>query len=589
LPNDAIDALCESRDGTLWIGTDDVSIAEYDPSSNIFRRHIPDYAKSGGVGAGVIAILEDHTGMIWCAIPPMGLNSYDRSSDRWTQFVRDARAGNVPSSDVAPGTLSLCEDRGGTIWVGTDEGLYKFERETGTFTRFSVKDGLADNVINAILEDERDCLWLCTARGLSRFDPRNGSFRNYDAGDGVTVGQFRPSTGYRNRKGEMFFGGSNGFIRFHPDSIKDNLYVPPIVITAFKKFDKLVSLDSAISETRHVELSYKENVFSFEFAALNYSATEKNQYAYKLEGFDNDWIYCGTRRYATYTNLDGGSYIFRVKGSNNDGIWNEEGTSIAVIITPPFWKTWWFTIMFWLTIAGSTGGTIRYVEIRKLKGKLERLEQQQALARVRLRISEDMHDEVGATLTQISILSELARKEGEGSGESADHIKRISEKSREVVDNIGEIIWAIDPNNDHLENLVAYLRQYTFQYFKSSPIQCRLEAPDDLAPLSMSAQARRNIFLVCKESMHNVIKHSQAAEFTLTLRQSPLGLEILMKDDGKGFSTEEHSGLGNGLRNMKRRMEEVGGILKIESGPGQGTLTVLTVPLREDPLSGRGA
>jgi signal transduction histidine kinase len=342
-----------------------------------------------------------------------------------------------------------------------------------------------------------------------------------------------------------------------------------------------VSLDTAISEKKLITLSYAENVFSFEFAALNFTNAGKNQYAYKLEGFDHEWTYCGTRRYATYTNLDGGSYVFKVRGSNNDGVWNEVGASITVVITPPFWKRWWFTALFWVTVAVAFGGTIRYLEKGKLKRRIERLEQQQALEQERLRISRDMHDEVGATLTQISILSELAGKDGGESGDPAVHVKRISEKSREVIDNIGEIIWAINPKNDQLDNLVAYLRQYALQYFSSSHVACHFEAPDDLPALSMSAQARRNIFLVCKESMHNVMKHSGAAEFTLTLRQSQGRLEILMKDDGRGFSTENLSGLGNGLSNMKRRMEEIGGTLTIDSRPGQGTCVRLTAPSGE--------
>ena len=367
------------------------------------------------------AILEDHTGLIWIAVPGAGLNSYDRTSRTWTQYVRDPNAGSGSDEHWPYSAFLVVRGSTGNDLGGSRCGAFQIRQTNGHLhPGFSERNGPADNSIHAILEDGKGRLWLCTTSGLSKFDPTNGSVRNYDASDGVKIGPCDFPTGYKNRKGEMFFGGSNGMVRFHPDSIKDNPYVPPIVITAFKKFDKLVPLDSAISEKHSIEMSYKENVFSFEFVALNYTSSEKNQYAYKLEGFDDDWIYCGTRRYATYTNLDGGSYIFRVKGSNNDGVWNEEGTSIAVIITPPFWTDDGGSgRLVLLPLLVSLGGSIRYVEMKKLKRRIERLEQERALERERTRISQDMHDEVGASLTEIAILSELARKEmGDGSGHS---------------------------------------------------------------------------------------------------------------------------------------------------------------------------
>jgi signal transduction histidine kinase/streptogramin lyase len=576
LPNNDVEALCESRDGKLWVGTNHASISEYAPASNTFRRHFPGYAKTEGTGARVHAILEDHTGLIWAAVPPTGLNSYDRPSNTWTQFVCDPRARNDPDSIVARETLSLCEDRRGMLWVGTAKGLFRYDRESGTFSRFSVKDGLADNFIDAILEDGSGRLWLCTANGLSRFEPQNGSFRNYDASDGVNIGTCKLPTAHKNRKGEMFFGGSNGFVRFHPDSIKDNPFVPPIVITAFKKFDKIVPLDSAISETHSIEMSYTENVFSFEFAALNYTSPEKNQYAYKLEGFDNDWIYCGTRRYATYTNLDGGSYIFRVKGSNNDGVWNAEGASIAVIVTPPFWKTWWFRVFGFVALLFSVGGSIRYVEMKKLRRRIEQLENERALERERSRISQDMHDEVGSSLSEIAILSELAKKKPE---ESEAHMQEISDLASEVIDNVSEIVWAMNPRNDTLDNLVAHLRRYAVKYLNLAQIRCKFAAPENIPPHHLTAEVRRNLFLVVKEALHNVVKHSHAREVSVTVKLVDRSVEIQIEDDGKGFNVEVSAESGNGLGNMNKRMADIGGVLTMTSRPDHGTRIAMRVPV----------
>jgi signal transduction histidine kinase len=320
-------------------------------------------------------------------------------------------------------------------------------------------------------------------------------------------------------------------------------------------------------------------VFSFEFAALNYTSSDKNQYAYKLEGFDNDWIYCGTRRYATYTNLDGGEYIFRVKGSNNDGVWNETGTSIAVIITPPFWVTWWFRGFAFITMFVSIGGGIRYVEMRKLKRRIERLEQERALERERTRISQDMHDEVGAGLTEIGILSELAKSNIQDPGEAAKHIQRVAETSRETIASIGEIIWAINPKNDLLDDVVAYLRHFAARYLGSTAIKLEFDTPETVPDFHLSAEARRNIFLVVKEAIHNIVKHSQATAVFITISFTKEHLDILVKDNGKGFSSEDFSRFGNGLRNMERRIKNIGGTFVIESKPGEGTRVAIAVEL----------
>ncbi len=326
--------------------------------------------------------------------------------------------------------------------------------------------------------------------------------------------RFGPGCCLRSTDGEMYFGGEGGFVIFNPDSIRENLYAPPLVITGFKKFDAAVTLDSAISEKKAIELSYKDNMFSFEFIALNFTHPEENQYAYKLEGHDNDWTYCGNQQYARYINIEEGKYVFRVKGSNNDGVWNEEGISLAVIITPPWWKTAWFTVFLWVSVAGSIGGTARYIEMRKLKKKIDQLERERALEHERARISQDMHDEVGSSLSEISILSELAKKKPE---EAGAHIQEISERAAEVIDSVSEIVWAMNPKNDTLDNLVAHVRRYSVKYLSLARIGCKFVAPDTVPATPLAAEVRRNLFLVVKETLHNVVKHSKATEVTMTV------------------------------------------------------------------------
>jgi PAS domain S-box-containing protein len=245
--------------------------------------------------------------------------------------------------------LAIHEDWAGTLWVGAMDGLYRCNRQNGTFTRYTESQGLASSSIQGILEDKGGRLWLSTKKGISRFDPRTETFRNYDVSDGLQGDEFSESCYFQGPDGEIFFGGSNGFNAFFPENVRESPYVPPVVITSFKIFNKPVPigdksvLRKAIPYVDSLTLSYRDNVFSFEFAALSYANSQKNRYRYKLESLEPGWNEVGSKqRLATYTNLDPGRYVFRVQGSNSDGVWNEQGVALHLQIFPPWWGTWWF-------------------------------------------------------------------------------------------------------------------------------------------------------------------------------------------------------------------------------------------------------
>jgi len=580
ISSDDIDPVYEDRSGMFWIGTLNDGLNKFDPKSGEFKHFFHDPNTPNSLSDNTIWGFEVDTAtqkgeILWIATGN-GFTRFDVQREEFQQFLPDPHHKQSPSNNI----MAIHKDQSSAIWLGTvGGGLFYFNQASGTFTQFTTKDGLPNNIIWCIEEDDHGRLWLSTSNGLSRFDPHRKWFKNYDLDDGLQGSEFNGGSHCKTRSGELCFGGTNGFTMFHPDSIKENTHIPQIVITELKKSGKPFDITQVISSSGVIELSYKENFFSFEFAALDFVRPEKNRYAYKLEGFNEDWIDCGLERSATFMNLEGGRYTFRVKGSNNDGVWNEEGTSIAVVITPPFWKTWWFTTLLWMILAGSAGGTVRYVEMRKIRERMRILEQQQALDHERLRISRDMHDEVGATLTEIAILSELAKKD-EGQATTGIHIQKISERSREVVDNIGEIIWAINPKHDHLIDLAAYLRQYAAQYFRVASIRCRFEFPDTVPDLQLSAEARRNIFLVVKESLHNVVKHSKATEVVVRFTLVDQKMEIVIRDNGIGFSLKDATSLGNGLHSMKERMEDVGGRFVVESQPRCGTTVSLSVSLK---------
>ncbi len=332
------------HDGFLWIGTED-GLNKFDRQTGQFTqyKHKPDDLSSLSNNF-IYSILEDYLGELWIGTI-QGLNKFDREKEQFIQYFSDP---DDPTSLSNNEVLSMYEDKSHVLWIGTPAGLNVFDRTTETFTYYTEKHGLPNDLIYAILEDGEGNFWLSTNKGLSKFDPVKEKFKNFDVKDGLQSNEFNLGASFKNKNGEMFFGGINGFNVFYPDKIKDNSFIPPIVITDFKLFNEsvLIGPDSPlkkhITETKEIVLSYQENIFSFEFAALHFSVPEKNQYAYMMEGVDGNWHNLGAKRYVPYNNLPAGHYTFRVKGSNCDGVWNEEGVSLKISITPPYWQTGWF-------------------------------------------------------------------------------------------------------------------------------------------------------------------------------------------------------------------------------------------------------
>ncbi len=350
----------------LWVGTPK-GLNRFDREKEIFKhfKNVPGNPNS--VSNNYInTIYEDQSNILWIGTEG-GLNQFHAESETFSHWKREPGNPNSLSNNIVS---SIWEDDEGILWIGTSGGgLNKFDRKKETFKHYLEKDGLPNSVIYSILGDDEGNLWMSTNKGISKFNPKKETFKNYDARDGLQSNEFQGGAYYKSDDGEMFFGGINGFNAFYPQEIKDNPHVPPIVITNFQILNESVEigqespLKQAITETREIVLSYKDYIFSFDFAALDFSNPEKNRYAYKMEGLDKDWIYGDSKkRFATYTNLDPGEYVFRVIGSNNDGIWNQEGASIKITIVPPFWETWWFTLFLLVSFA-----VLSYVIINFIK------------------------------------------------------------------------------------------------------------------------------------------------------------------------------------------------------------------------------
>lgn len=400
--------IISNKKGFLWIGTS-AGLVKYNKHKNTYIVYSSNAETPGSISYNVItSILIDTKDNIWVGTEE-GLNLFDEKTGVFKSYYHD---NNKPES--LPDNLVNCiyEDKKGNIWIGTNRGLSLMNAKTRTFTNYTRKDGLPNDVVMGITEDARGDLWIGTNKGLSYFDLKTKTFRNFDSSDGLQQGSFNRLSVFKDNNGMIFFGGQNGLNFFHPDSLKYNSFIPPVFITNFQIFNKTVTVNDRdsplkkdISETGEISVSYKQSMISFEFAALSYALSEKNQYAYMLQGFDKDWIYSGTTRKATYTNLDPGRYVFRVKASNNDGLWNEKGASLVLHIVPPFWQTMWFRILAVMAVLGSIYAVYR-LRIRVIESQKRALIDQ-VLERTR---------EIDRQKTELyhqNQLEQLARKEAE--------------------------------------------------------------------------------------------------------------------------------------------------------------------------------
>lgn len=439
---------------TLWVGTE-VGLNKFDERSETFKQYNFSDENPGELSRSFVLSIREFryddskTSDGSKALPDKsvlllaterGLNCFDPATERFTHFLHDPRNPRSISNNVIN---CIHQDRAGRWWIGTADGLNRLILSTGdaakpptpedaTFIHYFRKDGLPNDYINGILEDEEGNLWLSTNRGISKFNPETETFRNYDVSDGLQSNEFNRAAYYQCRHGEMFFGSINGLSMFFPQALKNNPNLPQVVITDFKIFNKPVGLSTAgatplnkvITETDEIRLSYKDNMFSFEFAALEYTEPEKNQYAYKMEGFDRDWIKIGTKREAVYTHLDPGEYIFRVKGSNNDGVWNEKDTSVKVIISPPFWRTWWFiafsVLLLGIVVYGGHRFRIKSLKARNQALRTEITERQLAEANLQKAFAEieNLKDRLQAEADYLQTEIKVNYRHGEIIGES---------------------------------------------------------------------------------------------------------------------------------------------------------------------------
>ncbi|GAB3841760.1 sensor histidine kinase [Hymenobacter jeollabukensis] len=571
LSDDNVRCVYEDRQGRIWVGTEG-GLNLIDPVSGrcaVYRNNPHDSLSLSG--NYVRCVYQDRRGRLWVGIGGGGLSQFDSRTGHCRAFRARRDDPHSLSTDFV---RCMLEDEQGRLWLGTEGGGLSclIDAERGRFENYGEADGLPNNVIYGMALDAQQHLWVATNKGIARFTPRTKEFRTYDTRDGLPQDEHNAGAYWRGRDGRLFFGGGNGLVAFQPAAVRFNAEPPPVVLTGFRKFNRWATLDTSITASRLLTINPRDNFFSIEFAALNYRLSDKNRFAYKLENFNEKWIDAGTQRQATYTNLDPGTYVFRVRAANNDGVWNNVGASLRLVVEPPWYQTWWFRILAsWLVFG------LLFLAYRV------RVSQLLALERVRHNIARDLHDDMGSTLSSISILSQLARTHQQrGNAEqSSQLLDQIGDSSRRMLDSMDDIVWAINPAHDSMESVTSRMRSFASDVLEARGIDFIFKVAPEVTEHRLPMRARREFFLMFKEAVNNLAKYSKAEFARITLDYDNRSLVLRVEDDGVGFDPKAPAqGGGNGMTNMRSRAAAIKAHLTIDTAPGEGTRLELRVPLK---------
>ncbi len=522
--------------------------------------------------------LQDASGHFWFCTN-LGLfqfNPYLKdSSKQWRIYKNNPADTSSLSSDII---FSACPDPvqpNRYLWVGTNgRGFNRMEISTGKCNRFNEINGLPNNVVYGILSDNQGNLWLSTNQGLSCFNIQQKRFRNYTAEDGLAGNEFNRGQFYKSSTGKLFFGGVDGITWFDPtDLLKTPGAESPIVITGFSVTNQPVDfkknqdiLQTPIQYTNSITLPYENNMFSIEFALLQFTSAEKKQYKYKLEGFDRDWIYNDIKNTATFTNIDPGHYTFHVLGCNSDGIWSHVGASLDIIILAPWYKKWWFQALMLIVCGGSLYAFYRY-----------RLHQSLKVISMRNVIASDLHDELGSTISSIVVYSDIL-KEREQDEELVNIAERVNDSARNILTVMSDIVWSINPGNDRFDNVILRMKSYAHEVLEAQQKTLVFEADDSLTHLKLDMNQRKNFYLIFKEALTNILKYAQAHTVSIRLTHIEEYIQFEIRDDGIGFDVYAHRE-GNGLQNMRTRSLALQGEFFIESSASKGTFIRVRFPI----------
>jgi len=632
-----VQALHIDRLGIIWIGSGTGGIYLYNPVTRRFRnyRH-----KSGDpnslISSSINTIYEDKEGEVWIGtdggLDRLILRS-GKNGNREITYINHYKPDIYGSTGLNNNDVnSICEDNSGNLWIGTGDGLNKLPsigRQSETihsgsenerspiFTHYTEKDGLPGNLVKGILKDEKGNLWIGTNNGLSKFNPKTEIFINYDVNEGLQSNMFKRGAYFKRKNGMLCFGGINGFNTFYPDSIRANTSIPQIAITDFQLLNQSVKekdsplLKYAIDENKELQLTYKDYLISFEFSALDFTNPKKNKYAYMMKGLKDNWNYIGNRHFVTFSTLPPGDYVFKVKGTNSDGIWNVKGTSVKISVSPPPWKTWWAYSLYIIALAGIVLGYIRYKtkaqakelafkekelvlskqnerEQKKVylaieKEKETRREYTQKLLSVQeeqcKRISFELHDSVGQDLLVVKNLIHFGKKNKINVVKDNKYYESIYSSTSRAIDEVRDISRALHPVQLANLGLTQAIKSMINNFKESSQIEFTIQVDDIDGSLKIEDEI--HIYRIMQESLNNIIKHSEANKVDISVTNNKCIIALSIKDNGKGFdsTTVSKQSKGIGLNSLSERVSLLNGELNIKSEINSGTEIIAKFPI----------
>jgi signal transduction histidine kinase/ligand-binding sensor domain-containing protein len=591
----ALHTLLVSRAGDLWIGQERPNAIQRLRSGELRTYDLGEESRI------VRAMAEDAAGNIWAGT----------SKGILLRFTGDTLTDATPKPEEPLSIRCLYTTPDGALWIGY-AGFGVGRLKDGHYGEIRAEQGLHDSWISHILADGHGWLWFGGDRGIFKVrqqeleeaaENRALQVRSIQFGKGDGLPSLLATFGdspdaLRSRDGRLWIPMRTALAVVEPQKAAGNTSAPLALISQVFAGDRQIawyggalpvrkSADEPVLDLRSTNASIRlppaHRRLLFEFSAPNFTAPENVQFRYRLEPLDEDWRMPASTRSAEYPRLSAGKYVFRVIACNKEGVWDKTGAVLSLVVAPFFWQTLWFRIgaltLFTLAIVAA----VRIISFRRLHQRLQVLEQQEALHRERARIAKDIHDDVGANLTQIALLGELAQQDRSEPDKAADRMGKISGTARQAIKSLDEIVWAVNPRNDTLAHLIDYAGQFAVDFLRSAGIRCRLDFPEQPPARELSTDLRHNLFLVIKEALNNVAKHARASEVWLRASATEKGLQVVVEDNGCGFEKVPDNAISDGLRNMRQRMQDIGGECRIESKPGGGTKVLVHLPWSSEP------
>ncbi len=482
----------------------------------------------------------------------------------------------IKKSSVFPYDIKQFFEDDANVYLASSQGLFILNRNKFTFERSAVNNSLPSNTVNNVLV-EKNNVWLFGDKGLYHYNLAEKSGRLYTVEDGLPSNRFSELCMVFTPAGKCIAGTNNGLLAFYPGKLADTLYPPRAQLISMYVNDSAKSFISNPQETSAIELSYHQNTFSFDFSCISFQHAEACTYEYKLDNYDENWINSKSTHYTRYSKISPGKYNFQLRITDAKGRVSPYIKTLAIEIKKAFWQTTLFKLLMAVLLLFFIRMLTKWYLATKIRKQQRAFEKQQAIEKERTRIATDMHDDLGAGLSSIRFLSEKVKR-NTFSEVTKNDIDKILFSSSELMDKMNEIVWAMNEKNDSLPDLLAYIRSYAKEYCEENDLRCTITLPENIPAVFVSGEVRRDIFLTIKESLHNIIKHAGASAIEIKFHINE-GLSLTIHDNGKGFDINNHkkeSG-GNGLKNMRKRMESIGGSFKIDSN--NGVLIEIRAPL----------